>query len=225
MQETKPVIVTRSIKHTFAPDEVAKLNVDFGNAYDAVKSAEADFDAIKAVHKAKITEAESRMTTLRATINAGFEMRDKELMVVFRPKDKKKDFYLTDGKPPTTEQCPILTEDMTKDDFHQELIQAESAFDKRKELELWLAGNDQGRLIIGTLSNRWFSALRCNIGTNELVERLDSEQMSFKVRHDAIKRAAKRCLDWIKETIGKDEAKGFEEKINAVLEAEKEKAE
>lgn len=226
MNETKPVIINRTLKHIFVPEEIAKLNVDFGNAYDAVKTAEADFDAVKAVHKAKITEAESRMTTLRATINAGFEMRDTKLRVVFRPKDRKKDLFREppiDGE--NVDEIPILTEDMTAEDFVQELIQAESGFDGRKELSLWETPADHGRLIIGSFGGRWFSALRCNVGKDELMERLDSEQMSFKNRFDAIKRAGKRCLEWITETLGKDNAKGFEENINTTVEAERDKAE
>jgi hypothetical protein len=116
-QEPKPIIVKKSVKHTFSPEEVATLNVDFGNAYDAVKSAEADFDAVKAVHKAKIQEAESKMTTLRATINAGFDFRETELYVVFRPADKKKDFYLPQTAKDILEgfsHKPILTEDMPR---------------------------------------------------------------------------------------------------------------
>ena len=85
---------TRSLKHTFTPEELAKLNKDFGAAYDAVKSAEADFDAVKAVHKSKITEAESRMTTLRCTINAGFELRSEKCVVIYEPADGNKLYYL-----------------------------------------------------------------------------------------------------------------------------------
>lgn len=227
MNEIKPIIVKKNVKHNFTPEEVAALNVDFRNAYQNLKSVEAEFDNVKAVWKAKVTESESRMETLSATLNAGFEMRTKECAVIFRPADKKKDFVLiVEGDEGEAEAGPIIaTEDMTDDDFHQDLVQAESCFDHRKELDLWEAGSDHGRLIIGNIKGRWFSALRCNVGAQEIVERLDSEQMSFKARHDAIKRAAKRCSDWLKDTVGKDAAKGFDEKITAIVEAEKEKAE
>lgn len=222
--EPEPIIVKKSCKHIFTLAEVAQLNVDFGNAYDAVKSAEADFDAVKSVHKAKITEAESRMTTLRATINAGFEMRVKELTCVFRPKDKKKDFYcyVPDGDPFPK---PLLTEDMTSDDFQQELIQAESVFSKQKKIELWNAGEDKGLLIVGQLGDKWYSAIRGNVGKQTIEERLDSEQKAFKERKAAIAMAAKRCDEWLALTLGKDAAKGFRSGIETAVAGEADKVE
>lgn len=223
--EPKPIIVKKSCKHVFTPEEIAALNVDFGTAYDAVKSAEADFDAVKSVHKAKITEAESRMVTLRATINAGFEMRVKELTCVFRPKDKKKDFYpMLDGEP-NYAAGHVLIEDMTQDDFQQELIQAESVFSKKKEIELWNAGEDKGLLIVGQLGDKWYSALRGNVGKQVIEERLDSEQKAFKERKVAIAIAAKRCDEWLALTLGKDAAKGFRSGIETAVQGESDKVE
>lgn len=222
-QEPKPIIVKKSVKHVFSPQEIATLNVDFGNAYDAVKSAEADFDAVKAVHKAKIQEAESKMTTLRATINAGFDFRDTECEVLFRPADKKKDFFIL--TPTGRLALPVLTEDMTTEDFQQDLIQAESIFSKRKELTLWAAGDDHGILIVGQLGGKWYSALRGNIGTVRLEERLDSEQKAYRTRISAITIAADRALKWLEETFGPETCKGFLEGINNVLKAEADKVE
>lgn len=217
-----PILVKKSVKHFFTPEELAVLNVDFGNAYDAVKSAEADFDAIKAVHKGKIQEAESKMTTLRATINAKFEYREKELEVVFRPADKKKDYYL----PEHGDHSPVvLTEDMTQDDFQQDLLQAESVFSKRRELNLWAAGDDRGTLIVGQLGNRWYSALRGNIGAVKLEERLDSEQKAFKAREAAVNTACTRALEWIAAMLGDEAAKGFTEGIRKLAETEAGKVE
>lgn len=223
--EPKPIIVKKSVKHTFTPDETAKLNIDFGLAYDAVKSAEADFDAVKAVHKSKITEAESRMTTLRATINAGFEFRVKELECRFRPSDKKKDFYLPPFNSENVAAGIIFTEDMTQEDFQQELIQAESVFSKKKEIELWNAGDDRGLLIVGQLGDRWYSALRCNVGQVRVEERLDSEQKAFKVRYPAITTAGDRAFAWLEDVLPEGLAKGFKEGITKAVTAEKEKAE
>lgn len=226
-EEPKPLLVKKSVKHTFSPEEIASLNVDFGEAFDAVKSAEADFDAVKAVHKAKITEAESRMITLRATINAGFEMRVKELRCVFRPPDKKKDFYLLlpAGETYPPDFKPILTEDMTAEDFQQDLLQAESIFSHKKEITLWKAGADLGLLIVGQLRDRWYSALRANVGEMKLEERLDSEQPSFKERSGALTRASKRCQDWLIEVLGKEAAAGFRGGIETALSEELKKVE
>lgn len=231
MKEPKPITVKKSVKHTFCAEEIANLNKDFGAAYDAVKSAEADFDAVKAVHKSKLTEAESKMTTLRATINAGFEYREKECVVIFRTEQGQKDFYLPSAfdnqNPgiPNAESEPVLTEPMTAADFEQGLIQAESAFENRVELILWEAGGDEGRMIVGSLKGKWFTAIRGNVGAQKIEERLDGEQMATKKRFDAIARAAKRVQEWLKATLGKDAAKGFEEPITNVVEGEKERVE
>lgn len=222
----KPIIEKKSIKHTFTPAETAGLNIDFGNAYDAVKSAEADFDAVKAVHKSKITEAESKMTTLRATINAGFEYRETELQVVFYPVEKKKRYFAADADLKVDHKAaPILVEAMNPADFQADLIQAESIFESQTRLELWRAGESSGFLIVGRLLGSWYCALRGNIGNNKLGERLDSEQPCFKKRSDAIARAGKRCEAWITSAVGKEALPGFKDTIKKVVDAEAEKAE
>lgn len=219
----KPIIVKKSVKHQFTPPEVAQLNVDFGQAYDAVRSAEADFDAVKAVHKAKIQEAETKMVLLRATINAGFEYRETELKVVFFPAEKKKRYYLPDH--PIKEELALMVEDMSPEDFQQDLIQAESIFSDRKELTLWQAGNDLGLLILGQLAGRWYSALRCNVGPTKLEERLDSEQKATKQRGPAILCAVSRLSRWLDSFLDRDIANDFMDKINAAVKAEADKVE
>lgn len=223
--EKKPIIVKKSVRHTFTAEEIAKLNVDFGQAYDSVCMAQADFDAVKAVHKAKIEEAESRMVTLRATINAGFEMRDTDLEVVFSPKQGIKDFYLPVPDGYEGARAPVLTEKMTPDDFQQDLIQAESVFSDRTELVLWDAGKDRGVLVIGQFRGKWYSALRCNVGQQKLMQRLDSEQKACKTRGGAVVSEAERAIDWLVSILGKDAAKGFLDGINKVLKGEADKVE
>lgn len=223
--DKKPIITKKSIRHTFTPEELAKLNVDFGQAYDSVCMAQADFDAVKAVHKAKIEEAESRMVTLRATINAGFEMRETELEVVFSPKVGLKDFYLPVPEGFEGARKPVVTEKMTPEDFNQDLIQAEQAFSDRKIITLWDAGKDLGILVIGQQRGRWYSALRCNVGKNKIEQRLDGEQKSVKTRDAALLCGAGQALDWLEQILGKDGAKGFQDGINKAIEPEKSKVE
>lgn len=223
-QEPKPILVKRQVKHTFDPAEIAQLNVEFGQAYDALQTIEAEFASVKASYKAKLEEAGSRMVTLRATINAGFDLRLTELEVIFRPSDKKKDFF-TIPKSDAEPSALVLSEDMSPEDFQQDLIQAESIFSKRKELTLWAAGDDHGILIVGQLGGKWYSALRGNVGTVKLEERLDSEQKAYRTRISAITIAADRALKWLEETFGPETCKGFLEGINNVLKAEADKVE
>lgn len=227
--KNKPLIVKKSVKHTFTPEETKQLNVDFRQSYANLKAVEADADSVKSQLKAKITEAESRMETLNATLQAGFEMRDKECVVIFRTADKKKDFYLPDSiledGHPTASATPVITEAMTPQDFEQDLFQAEAAFESKAELILWQAGNDLGRLIIGSLQGKWFTALRGNVGAQKIEERLDGEQSATKKRFEAVQRAAKRAGEWLAATLGKEASKGFTEPIAKVVEGEREKAE
>ena len=232
MKTTTPKIETKSIKHTFTPEEIAKLNVDFGQAFDALGAAEADFEAIKAVHKSKITGAETTITTLRCTINAGFEMRPEKCRVLFAPKESKKFYYLEsafqvdqDGKP-TDFNEPVLVEPMTPADFQSELIEAEGKFELREEILLFTPANDDnGALIVGRFGKKWYAALRVKIGTRILGERLDSEQPASKERFDAVKRGCKRFNDWLTANLGNEEMKGFQNGIADVLAKHKERDE
>ena len=58
-------------------------------SFATLKSVVAEFDNVKAVWKAKTTEAESRMETLNSTLQAGFEMRDEQCVIVFDVKAGK----------------------------------------------------------------------------------------------------------------------------------------
>ena len=224
MTTTKHKIETKNVKHKFTPEEVAKLNEDFGSAYDAVKSAEADFDAVRSVHKSKITEAEARMTTLRCTINAGFELRNEKCVVIYEPADGNKLFYLERTYNP--EQAleegriiePVAIEPMTDADYQQELIQAESIFEARQEIVLFPAipGGDRGVLAVGRQGGKWFSALRVKIGSKEVAERLDNEQKCSTKRADQIKWALKQFGEWLDSNFDRETAKGFRNAMELV---------
>jgi hypothetical protein len=212
---------TRIINHVFTPPEREQLHGDLLNALATKDTTEGDFENVKATWKAKITEAEARIDTIAATLRAGFEMRPARCVVVYRYQDGKKDYYLEGG----SRDVPVLTEQMTDDDFQAELLAAESQFENREEIELFQpTANDSGILVVGRYNDRWFSAVRVKVGSKAITERLDSEQRAYKQRFDAIKTAAKTASQWLKDNL-KDLAKGFEEPIAAAVEAHKERAE
>jgi hypothetical protein len=215
----------KNIKHTFTGQEREQLGADLARSFGALRGIESEFDQVKASYKSKTAEAEAKIDRLSTDITNGFVMRDTACVVGYRPADKEKDFYVADkeGNPEST--IPALTERMTTSDFQQELIEAESKFDAREEIELFKpAEGDQGILVVGRLAGKWFSALRVRIGKLELNERLDAEQKCFKARPDAISTAVKRVNDWAKTNL-KDLAAGFQESFKAVAEAHKERAE
>lgn len=232
MTKPKLKIVKRAVKHTFTPPETATLNVDFRQAFANLKSVEAEFDSVKASYKAKTTEAESRMETLNATLQAGFEIRDQNCVLVMDFKAGKKFFYLdslvnadwieTWGDDPVEwpDTESVIAEPITDADRQQEMIEAEAKFEAREEIALFEpAADDSGVLIVGRLGSKWFSALRVKIGTREIKERLDSEQACSKKRPDQIKRACKRFGEWLEENLGHEEAKGFKNAV-ALVQAE-----
>jgi hypothetical protein len=236
MNTNKPKAIVKKVKHTFNAGEVADLNVEFGQAFDNVQSVNADADAQKAVLKSRITEAEARMTTLRATINAGFEMRDKRCITVLERAQGKKCFYLEAEYNLAIEQHgengwihiePVVIEPMTQDDYQTELLESESKFEAREEIALFsMAGQSAGVLAVGRLKGKWYGALRVNIpGKVTLEERLDAEQPAYKHRCDQVSKSVKRFRELIAENLGKDEAKGFDEALEAVVEAHREREE
>lgn len=228
--KNKPTITKKNVKHVFTQEEIAALNVEFRQAYANMKAVEADVAAEKSRLKAKMDEAQAQMDLKNATLQAGYEMRVKDCIVIFRPADKKKDFYLPEQFDSETAaiidgQIPVITDDMTQDDFERDLIEAESAFENKSELTLWETGSDKGKLVVGSLNSKWFAAVRGNVGALKIEERLDSEQLATKKRFDAISRASKRVNDWLKVNLGKDTAKGFSETIYQVVDSEADKSE
>jgi|SRR5665213_2763057 len=219
-KETLKIIV-KNVKHVFTTTEIAKLNVEFGTAYDAIAVAEANLKSVTEVEKAKVSEAKARSARIRSEVNAGFENRDEKCVVVLDLKAGKKHFYLesslVDGK---FQKCevPILTEAITDGDRQQELLEAESQFEAKEDIELFKpAGQDIGVLTVGRLNGKWFAALRVKIGTRAITERLDSEQPFAKKRADGVKKACKRFDEWLKENLGHEEAKGFQNALALVV--------
>jgi hypothetical protein len=221
----------KKIKHTFTAEEVAVLQRDFHQAIKTIKVTEAEFDSVKATYKAHITEAESRSETLSATIDAGFEMRDRKCIVIYAPKVRKKSYYPEEeeqqaeaGKLDTG--TLLLTEDMTESDLQIELVEAEAKFELKESIELFPATeNDKGILMVGKQNGKWFGALRVAIGGRKLEERLDGEQPCFKKRPDAVKKSVGRFAEWLKDALGKETALGFAAALDAVTDAHKDREE
>ena len=217
---TKPKVEVKSVKHDFTPEEIAQLNIDFRLADKSLGGIEKEFDSIKASYKAKTTEAESRKDAIGTNLDAGFEMRNERCVVVLDVKESKKHFYLESalvkGEIPKGLE-PVITEPLTDADRQTELLEAESKFDAREDIELFSpTESDSGILTVGRLGGKWFSALRIKIGTRVINERLDSEQPCSKKRPDQIKRALKRFTEWLEENLGREESKGFKNALELV---------
>jgi len=227
MNPTKPIKVSKSVKHVFTTDERNAYQSDLLSALQQRDTSQAEFDSIKATYKARITEAESRVTSLAATLRAGWEMRVKSVAVVFHPKEGKKRFHLfTDLIDGAVELHPHFEEaDMTAEDYTMELFEAEKIFSSQANIQLWNAGKDVGMLVLGKLADKWYGAVRGNIGRLTIVERLDSMQRAFKSREDCVITTAARAYEWLDKNLSKDTAKGFREAIEKAVIAQKGKVE
>lgn len=224
--KTNHKIEVKNIKHAYTDTELNELGASLARAIGTLRGIENEFDQVKSSYKAKTSEAEAKIDSLSTSRVNGFEMRNEKCVVVFRPKQREKDFYLeSEFSEDTGKSGILLTESMTQEDYALELFQAESVFDLRAELEIFKPiGDDNGKLIVGKFGKLWYQALRVKIGKLELNERLDSEQKGFKERADAIESAAKRFTDWSTKNF-KDQARGFQDGLKALVEANKELAE
>lgn len=160
------------------------------------------------------------MTSLRSTINAGFELRDKKCVVVLDVEKHKKLFFLesllVDGELPKDAE-PVLVENLTTEDLQYALLEAERQFEQFEEINIFPATeNDYGIMAVGRLNGKWFSALRVNIGGRKIEERLDSEQSCSKKRNVQIDRTLTRFFNWTVEQLGREAAKGFKNQLELV---------
>lgn len=187
---------TRTIKCSFTDKERMGLGMDLSNAIGRQRNVESEFDDVKASYKAKLSAVEAEIDRLSTAITAGFEMRSVKLQVVFRPKDRKKDFYPLDSDK-TGE--PVLTEEMTEEDYALELIEAEEVYLDKINTEVFPKDGSNGvEFISGRLGSKWFCVIRGAMRKGQKIEeRLDSEQPSFKGRLAAVAAASKRYKEWL----------------------------
>ena len=229
--------ITKTVKHTYSHEEREQLGGELARAFGGLRGIESELDSIKASYKSKTAEAEARIDRLSTDITNGFTMREEKCVVTYRPKLKEKDYWLESDAAQVPEgidlSCgiqamgigPVLTEKMTAEDFQQELIEAESKFDAREEIQLFPpTDSDRGVLVVGRFAGKWFSALRVKIGKLELKERLDSEQPCTITRPDAVKVGIKRVNEWAKTNL-KEHADGFHAKFSEVEKLHSERAE
>lgn len=222
---TKRKTEQKFLKHEFTQEERNEMAKSLARTFGELRGVHSEFDQVKASFKSRIAEKESTIEKLSTDTMNGFDMRNIECVVVLRPKDKKKDFFKADGFNEEAPGKPLLIEDMTLNDFQQELIEAESKFEKREEIALFQATDrDRGVIVVGTFGGKWYSAIRISINRHVIEERLDSEQKAFKNRFDAIKVAAKRAADWFEKEL-KTDAKGFMDPMNKAIDAHRERVE
>lgn len=109
---------TKTIKHKFTHDEREQLGGQLAQALGSLRGIESEFEQVKASYKFKTAEAEATIDRISTNITNGFEYRQAQCFVVFRVKDKEKDYFLEDGP---VDSGPVLTERMTPEDFQTEL--------------------------------------------------------------------------------------------------------
>lgn len=219
----------KQIRHVYTDAENLALGRELSQAITRARLLEDEFDKVKAGYKARESAASAEIGIASSKIEMGFELRDANCIVVYRPKDRMKDYYLEDDK---TLSKVVLTEEMTQEDYQMDFVEAESKFDRREEIPLFQeSGVSRGVLVVGRFGDnriglgRWYSALRIQVGDRRIQERLDSEQKSVVERADAVKLGALRARDWLVSTLGEKSAEGFFKPILDVVEQHKEREE
>lgn len=215
------------LKHTFTQDEKVDFSSKLARAIAEKRGKESEFDGVKAQFKSELAKLDANMDALATAVMNGFEMRNEQCVVFLNPREKKKFYVLAATHNPEIWDPPkvVLEEDMTAEDFQQELIEAESKFEKKVEIPIFKATErDSGLLIVGMFQNKWYAALRIVVGKKELKERLDTEQKCFKHRKDAISKKGKAALEWFKENFPQD-YKGFEQPCLDAVAAQMEREE
>lgn len=230
VNEPKPQIEVKLIKHTFTTEESNDLGMQLARAHTTLSEIDAEFELLKSNFKSRTAEQEAIIGRASSARLAGYEMRNARCRVVFRPKAGKKDYFLEHAE---SNAAPVLTEEMTGADMQAHLIPDEPKFENREALKLWHEnGNDSlmevGRLtpeLCGSKTAMWFAALNVMVGGCVLLESLDNNQPCATKRIDIIRRAAKRCKAWLMDELGKETAEGFYAGIDAAVEAQKEREE
>lgn len=218
-----PKIEVKFVRHDFTNEEKLKFGSQLGEAISKARAVETEFNTVKASFKLRAEEAKTQIDSLGTKLQAGFEMREARCRVVYDAKERRKFFFLEDAP---EDAAPVLDEPMTGDDFQQDLLIAESAFELRDELPIFApAGNDRGIIVIGRHNGRWYTALRIQVGAKSISECLDSEQPSTKERADAIRKAARRSKEWIVDNLGKDAFEGFKVGLESIVKDNEEKVE
>lgn len=227
----KPQIEVKLIKHTFNREECDELGMTLARAHAAVADINNELEQVKAQFKSRLAEQEATIGRASSARLAGFEMRNARCRVEFRTSDRVKDYFLEfdDEK-----AKPVLTEAMTDADMQAQLLPTEPAFEAKETIALWESYEDGpcvmtvGRLtpeLCGKKTAMWFAALDVRIEGQALLESLDNDQPCATKRIDILRRAGKRLKSWLVSAVGKEAAKGFEDRIDSAIEAQKERAE
>lgn len=202
----KQQIVTKSVKYLFTQAEILEFGMQLAASHGEARNIEDELAKIKSQFKAQAEAVSGRVAVLSQKIAGGMEYRDAPCSVVYDAQKGRKYFFPVNGP---EGQPAALEEAMTPSDYQQDLIIADSAFDDVAHLNVFEAGNDYGQIIVGKQGEKWYSAVRMQIGQSKIAEKMDSESPSSKKRSDAIARASKRALEWIANQLGKDAAEGF----------------
>jgi hypothetical protein len=117
----KTKLEVKSVKHVFSLEERDEVGGMLARALATLRGINAEFDEVKASYKFKIAEAEAAIGSLETKRTNGFEWRQENCRVVYRAADRKKDYYLEHSPDDPKYFPPVLTENMTTEDFQAEL--------------------------------------------------------------------------------------------------------
>lgn len=106
----KPLVLKAMVKHEFTQAEIAELGRSLGRETQAVSELEGQKQMVVSDYKAKIEMSTTKIESLSNKLGAGCEMREQEVLVLFKPAVRTKFLYSREG-------VFIRQEEMDQSDF------------------------------------------------------------------------------------------------------------
>jgi hypothetical protein len=110
-------VEVKRVKCRLTDEEKLEKGAELVGRMQELTTLEGEFEEVKAGYKAKMAEAEGKVAVTASVLRAGFEWREVECVVEYRPKDGKKDYRRAGHEM----EGVVLTEDMRPEDFQVEL--------------------------------------------------------------------------------------------------------
>lgn len=113
----EPKVEVKRVKCRLTDEEKLEKGAELVGRMQELTTLEGEIEEVKAGYKAKVAEVGGRVESAASVLRSGFEWREVECVVEYRPKDGKKDYRRAGHEM----EGVVLTEDMRPEDFWVEL--------------------------------------------------------------------------------------------------------
>jgi hypothetical protein len=113
----EPKVEVKRVKCGLTDEEKLEKAAELVGRMQELTALEGEIEEVKAGYKAEVAEVKGRVASGASVLRNGFEWREVECVVEYRPKDGKKDYRRVGQEM----EGVVLTEDMRPGDFKVEL--------------------------------------------------------------------------------------------------------